>query len=148
MQRAMEETKKAMAEMKAVDMEKIEKELEKAKEEMRNSKGRMKQDMEKARKDINEALKKDFRKEMEKAKEEVNQAAIELQNYKDMLLEMDKDGLLNAKEPYSIEYNKGTLIINGKTQPDTISSKYRHYFKKENVKISRGKDDNDRTIDL
>ena len=148
MQRTMEETKKAMAEMKAVDMEKIQYQLEKAKEEMRANQGKLKQDMERARKEINENLKKDFRKEMEKAKEEVNQAAIELQNYKDMLLEMDKDGLLNAKEPYSIEYNKGTLIINGKTQPGTISTKYRHYFKRENVKISRGKDDDDRTIDL
>jgi DNA repair exonuclease SbcCD ATPase subunit len=149
MQHAMEETKKAMAEMKAVDMEKIQRELEQAKENLQLNESMIKEEIERARNDIKQNLGKDFRKELEKAREDVNRAAEELQNYKDMLTEMDAAGLLNAHEPYSIEYKKGELIINGKKQPDTITNKYKHYFKKENVQIKKGKEDKDnRTIDL
>ncbi|HTE10710.1 MAG TPA: hypothetical protein VK645_07065 [Chitinophagaceae bacterium] len=148
-QQAMEETKKAMAEMKPVDMEKIQHQLEQAKENMKINESRIKEEIENARSNIRQNLKKDFRKELEKAREGIDRAAMELQNYKEMLTEMDKDGLLNAREPYSIEYKKGELIINGKKQPDTITNKYKHYFKKENVKIKKGKEDeDDRTIDL
>ncbi len=149
MQRAMEDSKKAMAEIKLVDMEKMQQELEEAKEDMLESKGRIKQDMDKARKELNETLKKDFKKELEKARVELKQAEKDLQNYKEMLAEMDKDGLLNSHEPYNIEFHNGTLIINGKTQPDSIRNKYRHYFKKEDVKIIKGKaGEEENTIDL
>jgi len=149
MHKALEETRKAMAGLKAFDMEKLQRQLEQAKEDLKMNEGRMKEDLEKARNNINQNLKRDFRKELEKAKENVNRVAEELQDYKVMLTEMNKDGLLNANEPYDIEYKKGELIINGKTQPATITSKYKHYFKKERVTIKKGKPgEDDRTIDL
>lgn len=146
--RSMEETKKAMAELKAVDMEKIREELEKAKMELKLNEGSMQEDIERAKKEINENIHKDFRKEFEKAQEEVKHAAAELQNYKDMVDEMYKDGLIKSREQYDIHYKNGDLFINGTKQPAGITGKYKHYFKKENVKISRGTDEDDKTIDL
>ncbi|MEP6726029.1 MAG: hypothetical protein ABJC98_09450 [Bacteroidota bacterium] len=149
MQNTLDETRKAMAGLKAFDMEELQHQLEQTKENLKMNEGRMKEDLEKARKNINQNLNKDFRKELEKAKENVKRVAEELQDYKMMLTEMDKDGLLNANETYDIEYKKGELIINGKTQPATITSKYKHYFKKERVTIKNGnRDEDDRTIDL
>lgn len=149
MQNTLDETRKAMAGLKVFDMEELQHQLEQTKENLKMNEGRMKEDLEKARKNINQNLNKDFRKELEKAKENVKRVAEELQDYKMMLTEMDKDGLLNANETYDIEYKKGELIINGKTQPATITSKYKHYFKKERVTIKNGnRDEDDRTIDL
>ncbi|MEO5595136.1 MAG: hypothetical protein ABIR15_16535 [Chitinophagaceae bacterium] len=149
MQNTLVETRKAMAGLKAFDMKELQHQLEQTKENLKMNEGRMKEDLEKARKNINQNLNKDFRKELEKAKENVKRVAEELQDYKMMLTEMDKDGLLNANETYDIEYKKGELIINGKTQPATITSKYKHYFKKERVTIKNGnRDEDDRTIDL
>jgi bla regulator protein blaR1 len=148
--RAMEQSKKALAELKAVDMEKIQSQLEKAKAEMTLNEGRMQADIENAKKAINENLHKDIKRELEKAAEQVNRASEELQNYRNMLDEMDKDGLLHADGPYDIEYKNGKLSIDGKLQPAAVTDKYKHYFKKEKVTLKRGKDDedNDKIIHL
>lgn len=107
----------------------------------------MQEDIERTKKEINETIHKDLKKEFEKAQEGVKHAAAELQNYKDMVDEMYKDGLIKSREQYDIHYKHGDLFINGTKQPAGITDKYKHYFKKENVKISRGTDD-DKTIDL
>jgi hypothetical protein len=147
--RAMEEAKHAMAEMKAVDMEKLQQDLEKTKEEMKISEREMQKDLEDAKKEMNENFPKTLKKELEKARVEIDHAKEELLNYKNMLDEMDKDGLLKSKEEYKIEYKNGDLFINGTKQPEIITSKYRHYFKKGNVKLTRSKDDDDnKTIHL
>jgi len=149
MQKITEATKKAIAEIKAPDMEKIERELEASKEALKMNEGKMKENLERARNSIKENLKKDFRKELDKAQQGVERAAEELQNYKNMLMEMDKDGLLKADGPYDIHYKNGELTIDGKLQPATVTDKYKHYFRKENVRIRRSKnDEDDRTIDL
>ena len=151
MEEAMEATRKAMENIKSVDMEKIQRNLERSKEELKLNEGKMREEMERARKDIQLNLHKDFRKEFEKAKEGINRAAAELQNYKEMLTEMDKDGLIKMKEAYNVKYKNGVLTINGKIQPDNITNKYKHYFKKENVtlkKVEDGVDEDERTIDL
>jgi hypothetical protein len=148
-QRSLEATKKAMSELKAVDMEKIQLQLEKTKEELKLNEGKMQENMERAKKEINENIHKDFRKELEKAEAGIERATEELRNYKTMLDEMAKDGLLQSKEEYNIEYKNGNLFINGKQQPDNITNKYKHYFKKGNVTIKRGKDtEDDKTIYL
>ena len=148
-QQAMEQAQKAMAEMKSVNMEKIRAELDQATQEMKLNQGRMQSDLEKARKSINENLHKNFKEAFRKAQVEMDKAKAELQNYKNMLTEMDKDGLLDMEQPYNIEYDNGTLSINGNIQPATVADKFKHYFKKEKVKLKKTKDgDNDKTIDL
>ena len=148
-QKAIEESKIAMAEMKEVNMEKIREELNVAKEQMKSQQGRMKEEIEEVSKELKQNLDRDLKKEMANAKEQLARAKEELQHYKDMLSSMEKDGLLNTKENYSVEYKNGELFINGKKQPDTITNKYRHYFKKEHVTIKKnGDDEDDRTIDL
>ena len=148
-QRSMEATKKAMAEMKNINMEKIQQDLEKTKQELALNEGKMQENLEKAKKEINENIHKDFRKELEKAQAGIERATEELKAYKSMLDEMAADGLLQSKEEYTIECKNGNLFINGKQQPDNITTKYKHYFKKGNVTIKRGKDnDGNKTIHL
>ncbi|HMC85595.1 MAG TPA: hypothetical protein VKI61_08710, partial [Chitinophagaceae bacterium] len=120
----MEEAKKAVGEIKEVDMEKIQQQLEQAKEELKMNQGSMQKEMENAMKGINEGLKIDLKKELEKAKLGIENAKEELRSYKNMLDEMDKEGLLNEKAQYSVKYKNGELFINGVKQPDTITNKY------------------------
>ncbi len=149
LQRAMEESKRAMSDLKAVDMEQLQLQLEKTREQLLENQGSMKENLDRARESMQENLKKDFKKELENARAGIDRAEKELHDYKDMLDEMDKDGLIHAKDAYRIEYKKGDLFINGNKQPDTVTNKYRHYFKKENVKLILEKEgDGAKTIHL
>ena len=148
-QEDMQKSQQALVELKAIDMEKMKRELQKATENLKLNESRLKADIDKARNSLQQNLPKKFEKEIEKARAEVARAEAELQNYKEMVVEMDKDNLLNAEDTYSIEYDHGDLIIDGKKQPEAVANKYRHYFKKEKVKIKKEKDDNNsRTIYL
>jgi len=149
--RSMEETKKAMARLKEVDMQKIQRELERASEDLRANEGQVREGLERAKKEIDENLHKDLRKELEKAKEGVQKATEELRSYKEMINEMQKDGLLKNDGNYNIKYKKGELYIDGVKQPGNITDKYRHYFKQENVQLRKSKDskeEDSKTIDL
>ncbi|HKP31333.1 MAG TPA: hypothetical protein VJT83_01330 [Chitinophagaceae bacterium] len=106
-----EQMHKELEMMKKVDMDKVKKDLEKAHEELQKNKEHMKIDMGKAR-------------------EEIAKAKIDLQNYKSMVAGMEADGLINTNEDYKIEYNDGELIINGKKQPESVTDKYKKYFRK------------------
>jgi chromosome segregation ATPase len=140
-QKAMEESRKAMSEFKKVDMEKMMAELEFSKEQLKKQQWKIKDEMENVKKHLKENMNKDVNEELEKAKEEIGRAKEELQGYKNMLSEMEKEGLLSTKENYTVEYKDGELSINGKKQSDTVSDKYKHYFKKDNVTIKHDKDD-------
>src|SRR6185436_17481512 len=78
-----------------------------------------------------------FKIEMDKAREEVNKAKEEMKGYQEMIYEMEKEGLLNTKEDYSIEYKAGDLFINDKKQPQSVTDKYTPYFKKKNIAIKK-----------
>ena len=78
---------------------------------------------------------------MKKAKEELNKAKEELTSYKTMTAEMEKDGLIKKDENYTIEYNNGTLRINGKQQSKEVTDKYRKYIKKERLSIKNNDGD-------
>ncbi|HEU4633658.1 MAG TPA: hypothetical protein VFS22_06720, partial [Flavisolibacter sp.] len=52
-----------------------------------------------------------------------------LTSYKSFIDGLDKDGLINKKETYTIEYKGGELTINGKKQPGEIVSKYSDFLK-------------------
>jgi len=148
MQRAMELAKESMGRVNEIDMKEMHRAMERARENMRMQGGRLRADMDIARENIREHMGKDFRKELEKARENVNRAGEELKQYKEMVTEMDKDGLLKIKEPYSIEYKEGELMINGAKQPASVIEKYKHYFRHENIKIKKSGDKDSRTIYL
>jgi hypothetical protein len=153
--------------MKAVDMEKIKEEIEKATQEVDAAKiqqdlkesldkidwKKMEKDLEEVKKidlsKLNEDMKKldlqmkelgpKIEKEMGKAKVEIAKAKEEMKEYKGFIDGLDKDGLINKKESYSIEHKNGMLIINGKKQPPSVYTKYRSFLekhKKFNIKKS------------
>lgn len=99
-------------------LENAKREMARAKEQLRNQKG-------------------EFRKQMEKARVEMEKAKEEMKGYQEMIYEMEKDGLLNTKEDYSIEYRSGGLFINDKKQPQAVTDKYNKYFKKKNIAIKK-----------
>lgn len=118
---AKKEIEKAKLEIKDLDQEAIKKEMEKAKAEIEKSKGEMDRiDMDKI---MNEA-----RDGIDKAKEELNRT-------KEMFNEMEKDGLIDSKEGFTIEYKNKDLYIDGKKQTEKTTEKYRKYFKKDHFKI-------------
>lgn len=147
-QRAMEETRRAMERMKSIDSKEMRREMERAMERIWDHEGDIKENMEKARKNGLKYLGDDFERKMEKAREKVKRAGEALQNYKEMVNEMDKDGLIKIKETYTIEYKNEELFINGAKQPSSVADKYKHYFKNGRVTIKKDKDDDHRTIYL
>ena len=74
-----------------------------------------------------------FKQEIEHAvqgaKKEIEKAKQELQDMKDFTNALVKDGLIDRKKGYTIEWTKdGDLIINGRTQPKEIADKYSRYY--------------------
>ena len=60
---------------------------------------------------------------------------------------LEKDGLINKKENYTIEHKDGQLLINGKVQPQAVYDKYRSFLEK-NKKFKLEKDENDFDINF
>jgi hypothetical protein len=50
---------------------------------------------------------------------------------------MEKEGLLNTKDDYTIEYKDGDLFINDKKQSSDITDKYKKYFKQKKIAIKK-----------
>lgn len=131
LQQAKKELELAMLHL---DNDKLQKEL---KAEM----DKAKKEMEKAQLEM-ELNKVDFssaQKEMEKATIEMKKAQEEMNNLTSMLKEMKKDGLIDEKGDYEIEWKKELLYINGKQQSKEVSDKYRKYLKDEPVRIKHKK---------
>ncbi len=131
------EIEKALAEAK--------KEIENAKLEIKDiDKAAMKKEMANAEKEIEKAraeIKKiDLDKIMDEARAGIDKAKAELKLTKEMFTEMEKDGLINSKKGFSIEYKNKDLFIDGKRQPEKVTDKYRKYFKEDPYKITIDKD--------
>jgi hypothetical protein len=159
--------------MKSVDMEKVKDEIEKATKEVDAAKiqqdvkesldkidwKEMEKDLEAVKKidmtKLNEDMKKldlqmkelgpKIEKEMEKAKVEIANAKEEMKEYKGFVDGLDKDGLINKNQPYSIEHKNGVLTINGKKQPPSVYTKYRNFLQKHK-KFNIKKTDDDFNI--
>ena len=119
---AKKEIEKAKLEIKDIDQDAIKKELEKAKMEI-----------EKARVEIDKI---DMDKIMKEARESIDKAKEELRLTKEMFTEMEKDGLIDPKQGFTIEYKNKDLYIDGKKQPGKTTDKYRKYFKKDHFKMT------------
>ena len=116
----------AKREMEKINMDVINKEIEKAKIEMEKSKN---------------ALEKiDFDKIMKEAGASIDKAKQILQLQKEFFTELEKDGLINPKDGFSIEYKNKSLYINGKKQSETVTDKYRHYIPDDHYKITIDKE--------
>ena len=118
-----ENMNKQMEEMKKIDMGKLDADMKKMEIEMKG-------------------LGPKIEKEMENAKASIEKAKAEMKEYKSFVDGLEKDGLINKKEGYSIQHKNGELIINGKKQPADIYNKYRTFLKKhEKFTIKKSDDD-------
>lgn len=107
------------AAMAKVDMEKVKKEMEKMKEI----------DFAKIEKELKDIQPK-IEESMKKAKADLEKAQQDLKEHKGFIDGLDKDGLINKDENYTIEHDNGVLKINGKEQPASVYDKYRNFLKK------------------
>lgn len=123
---AKREIEKARLEMKKIDHQMLDKELATAKKEI-----------EKAKIEID---KMDLERIKAEAKEGIDEAKAELKLTKEMFNEMEKDGLIDSKKGFTIEYKNKILYINGKKQDEKTTDKYRRYIKGDHFKISIGKE--------
>jgi hypothetical protein len=118
-----EKMKKDMDEVKKIDMSKLDADMKKLQLEMKD-------------------LGPKIEKEMENAKAGIEKAKVEMREYKSFVDGLEKDGLINKKESYSIEHKNGELIINGKKQPADVYNKYGSFLEKhEKFTIKKSDDD-------
>ena len=150
----------SMQELSKIDKEQITRELEKAKlqvdqalekanwqNEWKNSQKIQQAEIEKQMADAKKQMEKaqeqmkhqqfNFKKDLDKAKVDIDRAKEELKSYQEMIYDMEKDGLLNTKDDYTIEYKDGDLFINDKKQPQEVIDKYKKYFKNDKVTIRK-----------
>jgi TolA-binding protein len=106
--------------LKEIDMEKLKMELnmDKMKEEMKN--------VEKELRNIGPEIEKSLKD----AKIEIEKAKAELKEYKGFVDGLEKDGLINKKEGYTVKHKDGELFINGKKQSADVYNKYRSFLEK------------------
>ncbi len=118
-----ERMNKQMEELKKIDMSKLDADMKKMEIEMKG-------------------LGPKIEKEMENAKASIEKAKVEMREYKSFVDGLEKDGLINKKEGYSIQHKNGELIINGKKQPADVYNKYRAFLKNhEKFTIKKSDDD-------
>jgi len=145
--------------MKEVDMAKIQKEVQeslakvdwdKIKTEMDKAKEIDMKKLDADMKKLEEELKKigpEIEKGMEKARVEIEKAKTEMKEYKEFVDGLEKDGLINKKEPYSIKHKNGELTVNDKKVSKEVYSKYRGFLGKHKI-FTIEKSDDDFNIDI
>jgi hypothetical protein len=105
--------------MKQVDMEKMKAEIDASISKI---------DMEKIKVEMDK-LKPEIEKSMAEARTSIDKAKKDLLAYKGFIDGLNKDGLIDKKANYKIEYKSGKLTINGKEQPAAIVRKYQNFLK-------------------
>jgi hypothetical protein len=118
-----EKMKKDLEEVKKIDMSKLDADMKKLEIEMRG-------------------IGPKIEKEMKKAKASIEKAKAEMKEYKSFVDGLEKDGLINKKESYTIEHKNGQLIINGKKQPGDVYNKYGTFLKKHDKFTIKKSEDN------
>jgi hypothetical protein len=107
-----------------IDWEKMKHDLDKVQE---INMEKMNVDMKKVDEELKK-IKPDLEKNLQKAKIQIEKAKSEMKEYKTFVDGLEKDGLINKKEGYSIKHKEGELIINGKKQPEDIYRKYQGFL--------------------
>ena len=118
--------REAKKEIEKINMNQVKKEMDKARLEIQKSGDEIK--------NIN------IDRIMANAKETITKAKEELKLKKEMFNEMEKDGLLDQKEGFTIEYKDKNLFINGTKQSEPITDKYRKYIKDDAFRITISKE--------
>jgi Na+/phosphate symporter len=146
--------------LKEVDVEKIKKEIESSLakidwDKMKAELERVKEiDMEKLGLDMKKMedelsrIGPEIEKSLEKAKVEIEKAKEEMKEYNEFVNDLEKDGLLNRKQGYSIKHKDRELFINGKKASDATYNKYRSFLDKhKKITIEKTDDDFDINVD-
>lgn len=146
--------------MKEVDFAKIEKEVkeslakvdwDKMKDELDEVRKIDLSEMEASMAEAREEMKKigpQIEKELKNAKVEIEKAKAEMKEYKSFVDGLDKDGLINKKESYSIKHKDGILTINDKEASENTYEKYRSFLDKhKKFNIEKNNDDFDIDMD-
>ena len=130
--------------MKEFDAAKIQREVQESMEKIDMKK--MQLDMEKMQGELSK-IGPEIEKSMEKAKVEIEKAKEEMKEYKEFVDGLEKDGLINKKEQYTIKHDDGELFINGKKASDATYKKYKTFLDKHK-KFTIEKSDDDFNIDI
>jgi hypothetical protein len=112
----------AKKEIEKVNMQEVKKEMEAVKLELNKSRA--------------EIEKIDFDDIMKNANKEIIKARDELKLQKTMFDEMEKEGLINQKDGFTIEFKDKELFINGKKQSQATRDRYQKYIKGDSFKIN------------
>ena len=129
--------------MSNIEWDKMKIEFDKIKDiDMKN----LQLDMEKMQTELSK-IGPEIEKSMEKAKVEIEKAKIEMKEYKEFVDGLEKDGLINKKEEYTIKHDNGELFINGKKASDATYNKYKTFLEKRK-KFTIEKSDDDFNIDI
>ncbi len=145
--------------MKEVNMEKIQQQVKESMEKVNWE--QLKKELEEVKninvdisaemKKVEEEMKKigpQIKEEMEKAKVHIEKAKAEMKEYKEFVDGLEKDGLLNKKENYSIRHKDGELTVNGKKVSEQVYNKYRSFLEKhKNFTLNKEADDFNLDID-
>jgi hypothetical protein len=71
-----------------------------------------------------------------------------MKEYKEFVDGLEKDGLINKKEQYTIKHDNGELFINGKKASDATYKKYKSFLdKRKKFTIEKSEDDFNIDID-
>ena len=107
---------------------------------------KMQLDMEKMQTELSK-IGPEIEKSIEKANVEIEKAKEEMKEYKEFVDGLEKDGLINKKEEYTIKHDNGELFINGKKASDATYKKYKSFLEKHK-KFTIEKSDDDFNIDI
>jgi len=135
--------KEVQESMQKIDWDKMKTELDRVKE---IDMSKIQLDMEKMQAELAK-IGPEIEKSMEKAKVEIEKAKVEMKEYNDFVDGLEKDGLLNRKEGYTIKHNDGELFINGKKASEATYKKFKTFLEKHK-KFTIEKSDDDFNIDI
>ena len=135
--------KEVQESMQKIEWDKMKTEFDKVKDIDMN---KMQLDMEKMQAELSK-IGPEIEKSLENAKVEIEKATIEMKEYKEFVDGLEKDGLINKKEEYTIKHDNGELFINGKKASDATYKKYKSFLDKRK-KFTIEKSDDDFNIDI
>ncbi len=140
------EMEKAKKELKSINEDQLKKELDQARNEINSiDKEAIEQELAKAKVELekcNVAFDKNkvemsggLRQLMDAANVNIDKARDEMHMLKEMFNALERDGLIDSRKGFIIEFRSPDLFINGKKQPSEISEKYRGFFKGDNFEM-------------
>jgi len=135
--------KEVQESMQKIEWDKMKAQFDKVKE---IDMSKMQLDMEKMQAELSK-IGPEIEKSLENAKVEIENAKVEMKEYKEFVDGLEKDGLINKKEEYTIKHDNGELFINGKKASDATYKKYKTFLDKRK-KFTIEKSDDDFNIDI